>query len=742
MDGTGITVGVISDSFNTSGNGSAAADVASGDLPAAGVDVLADEPDGTDEGRAMAQIVHDVAPGSAIDFHTAGEDQPDFVQAIAALDAAGCQVICDDVGFIDEPYFQDAIGSEEINNIVAGGTTYLSAAGNDGTQSYQAAFNASSTTGPGGGALQNFGGGTTEQMVTVPVGDQVNFGLQWTQAFKSLGGSGAASQMNIYLVDNTGTIVAEANDSVVGGDADQIMSFGNDGSFGTGGGETQFGLLIELQSGPAPTLVKYIAEDDGGGATIDTFNTDSGTSIGHADSSGAIAVAAAPYFLTPGYNQSPADLENFSSEGGVPQYFDDSGNLLSSPVVYQTPAVTGPDGVNTTFFGDTSDDLPDNPVEFNFFGTSAATPHVAGLAALMLQAGGGPGSRTPAQIRTDLEDSASPISTRVDPFDTSDTTAIPGPTGVNYYAGYGFVNAVSAVKAADAPPVFTIDSLTQSSGPTGETPFIFNVRLSKPAPSTETVDFATEDGTASASAGDYTATSGTLTFAAGTDSQSITVYVKGTTVLQASKTFSVVLSDASQGTELGTPDQGTATILYNSSLPPNAVNDKATVNDGSSVTIPVLANDTDPDSTLVPSTVTVTGGPPNGVTVVNKGDGSIVYTPDANFVGTDVFYYTVQDARGLTSNEGKVTITVLPMNVPPIASDVYTSTAVGTPLTIDLADSVTAPTNAIDPTSFQIVSGRSMDRLRWGPMAWSPTRPAPTLPAPMSLLMPSAPPSD
>ena len=99
VDGTGVTVGVISDSFNCLGG--AEADVASGDLPP-GVVVLAESPDcsvswGSDEGRAMMQIVHDVAPGATLVFHTGVGGQPSLAAAILALADAGADVIVDDI---------------------------------------------------------------------------------------------------------------------------------------------------------------------------------------------------------------------------------------------------------------------------------------------------------------------------------------------------------------------------------------------------------------------------------------------------------------------------------------------------------------------------------------------------------------------------------------------------------------------------------------------------------------------
>ncbi|MBX9584203.1 MAG: hypothetical protein K2X87_28220, partial [Gemmataceae bacterium] len=83
IDGSGVTVGVLSDSFNALGG--AAADIAAGDLPGPAnplgrhtpVNVLSDGP-GRDEGRAMLQVVHDVAPGAGLAFATAGLSQTEF----------------------------------------------------------------------------------------------------------------------------------------------------------------------------------------------------------------------------------------------------------------------------------------------------------------------------------------------------------------------------------------------------------------------------------------------------------------------------------------------------------------------------------------------------------------------------------------------------------------------------------------------------------------------------------------
>jgi glucose/arabinose dehydrogenase len=100
-------------------------------------------------------------------------------------------------------------------------------------------------------------------------------------------------------------------------------------------------------------------------------------------------------------------------------------------------------------------------------------------------------------------------------------------------------------------------------------------------------------------------------------------------------------------------------------VPPVANDDTASTTTGVAIQVNVLANDTDSDGTLVPSTVTVTTAPTNGTTAVNPTTGSITYTPASGFVGTDTFFYTVKDDDGATSNVAKVTVAVSAAPPPP-----------------------------------------------------------------------------
>ncbi len=142
VDGSGVTVGILSDSYDRDlfAVTHAADDLLSGDLPGPGspcgsgtpVAVLDDtESGGEDEGRGMAQIVHDLAPGASLSFATAFTSELGFASNIRALAAAGAEVVVDDVGYFQEPFFQDGPVAVAINDVVAGGASYFSAAGND-----------------------------------------------------------------------------------------------------------------------------------------------------------------------------------------------------------------------------------------------------------------------------------------------------------------------------------------------------------------------------------------------------------------------------------------------------------------------------------------------------------------------------------------------------------------------------------------------------------------------------------
>ena len=514
LTGAGITVGIISDSYDCypvyAGNGvpaggnagyasngfaaTAATDMSSGDLPSA-VTVLAEAncmnygapvqlPFG-DEGRAMMQIVHDVAPGASFAFYTAENSQADFAAGIGKLASAGAKVIVDDVGYFDEPFFQDGILAQAINAVVAKGVAYFSAAGNNGTLGYDNNAPTFATTGTGQNAgehLLNFDTTGVTTTTTLPVtipplipGEFVAIVAEWDQPYVTgaPNSGGATSQIDLCIEGATGNDLINnltpsgslgsstcTGANALGADPVQVMFVYNRADAAGNSQQETLNIVVGLANGVMPGRIKVVVEDDGRGSKINRFATMSGTLQGHPTAAGAAAVGAVFFANTPTCGVAAPLVESFSSAGGDPLLFDVNGIRLAMPLDRQKPDFVGPDGGNDTFLGFTlaSGGITDgstvpgcqnNPGYPNFFGTSAAAPHVASIAVLLLQADP---SLTPAQIYSVLQQSALPIG------------ATPTAGAPNYTAGYGFVQAdVAAGKIPANIPAAPMLSLASSS---------------------------------------------------------------------------------------------------------------------------------------------------------------------------------------------------------------------------------------------------------------------------------------
>ncbi|HEX4608656.1 MAG TPA: S8 family serine peptidase, partial [Urbifossiella sp.] len=449
LTGAGITIGVISDSYNLLGG--AAADVASGDLPGPGnpegdtipVEVLSEGgPGGTDEGRAMLQVIHDVATGARLLFAAAGTTQAQLAASIRALANAGADIIVDDVTFPSEPMFQDGIVAQAVDQVAAAGVVYFSAAGNLASQSYQSAYRDSGVNlGTSGAGVvtndanfmaQDFDPGPgvdLYQTVTLPAGT-TTFSFQWSNSYASAGGPGAVTDMDLALFDMNGVFLSTIGgfNSNIGGDPTEVFQV----DAGSGG---QYRIALGVAAGPDPALVKYVAF--AAGFQINTFATDSSTVFGHANAAGAAAVGAVRYTETPRFGVDPPVAEPFTGRGGTPILFDTAGNPQTADVRPE-PRFAAPDGVDTTFFGATDDEPDGFP---NFGGTSAAAPHAAAVAALMLQANR---TLTPTQVFGALAATALDV----------------GPAGFDYDTGAGLIQALPAVIAVGGPFDVTLDGTT------------------------------------------------------------------------------------------------------------------------------------------------------------------------------------------------------------------------------------------------------------------------------------------
>src|SRR5262245_49739159 len=199
VTGKGVKVGIIADSLCDP-----ATSINSGDLPATitivnGQDGCA-APDARDEGRALAEIIHDLAPGADLLFRTGFPTSLDFIAAVRELTAAGAQVIVDDIGFFNEPIFEEGPVAQAVHQAIQQGVVFVSAAGNDAQRHYQGVFKAFDTTN-----LHDFGGGDTRLTVRIAANATVVIFLQWANPFD---GSANTADYNLLLVDAAGNTLA------------------------------------------------------------------------------------------------------------------------------------------------------------------------------------------------------------------------------------------------------------------------------------------------------------------------------------------------------------------------------------------------------------------------------------------------------------------------------------------------------------------------------------------------------
>ncbi len=533
VDGSGVTVGTLSDSFACNPasfqpgapNSTFAEDLANDELPA-NTEILDNGAcPGSDEGRGMAQLIHDVAPGADIKFHTAFNSEFDFAEGIIELAEAGANVIVDDVRYFAEPFFSDGMIAQAVDIVAARGVPYFSSAGNQARDSYESEFrginvqvNAGKNLNGGKAVIRRFHnfGTAAAPSILQPVFLQpdaeagfVIVSFQWDQphltatTYARLKAGqdpalavGAESDLDLVFFDYKGHVIRLCppgvsrgitcqftGDRNIGGDAVDISAL-----FFSGPPKTAqlFYIGIVLNAGPDPGVVKHAWFESQGAFGLLDFITSSGTSFGHSNAAGNNSIGAASWYVTDPFSTSgdvppndtqlpaidlspctPACLNDFSSAGNIPIYFDRFGERLAAPEQRLNPSVTGPDGGNTSFFlsdssyDDDDEDGINSPFSTfisgldqpgdeypNFFGTSAGAPHVAAVAALMLEANS---ALTPADVRRILQETARPITLRFTSARPTVTFPIDevGPDGYDFDSGFGLVDAAAAVEAAD-----------------------------------------------------------------------------------------------------------------------------------------------------------------------------------------------------------------------------------------------------------------------------------------------------
>ncbi len=474
-EGEGLTVGVLSDSYNQATEAASGGqiatkapdDIITQDLPGIenscageGTPVLALQPykfaEGQepplDEGRAMLQIVHDVVPKAKLAFTSAFNGEFAFAEGIEKLAApegeggAEANVIVDDVGYFEEPFFQNGPVAVAIEKVVAEGVTYLTAAGNDnlfdaeGNEIASWEAPAFRDSGDCPAAVRVLSGINASHCmdfdpsarvdrtfgIKVEPGEVLTVDLQWAEAWEDV-----HTNLDAFLLDAEGRLLTLATERNLKPPRKpvEVLQWENSSS-----AERTVQLVINRRSGLSPRL-KFILLENGGGVSATEYPRSGGGDVvgpavyGHAGAAAAITLGAVRF------NKATEEPERYSSRGPVTHYFgpyqgSTPAAALGGAEVISKPDAAATDCGRTTFFA-----VQAQPSIWRFCGTSAAAPHAAGLAALAIEAGKASGQPvTPQDIAAALTGTGVPVGPVSAPF---------GPCAV----GGGLLEAEGVVQA-------------------------------------------------------------------------------------------------------------------------------------------------------------------------------------------------------------------------------------------------------------------------------------------------------
>ncbi len=381
VDGAGISIGVLSDSARYLERSQASGNLPKDVTVLPGQSGLGAFDEG--EGTAMMEIIYDIAPGAKLFFATGTSDEegPEgMARNIRDLRFKyHCDIIVDDIGWSDQLPFQDYTLASAVNDVIADGANYFSSAGNggnynDGTSgTWQGDFKDAGRATIGAGdplyTFHDFGAGVISNRITRLGSD----GFAFVRLFWSDPADTAENDYDIYVLDATLRRV-----KAFSVDDQAITQF--PGEFLAGFFSEGDRIIIANYSGAKPRALY-----------LDTFGTAEialttpGQIIGQAAAAEAFAVAAVPASTAQNGVFLPGPttpVESFSSDGPRHVFFNSDGSPITPDrylfadggTVRQKPDITAADGVSTS--------LPQSFFS-TFYGTSAAAPHAAAIAALL-----------------------------------------------------------------------------------------------------------------------------------------------------------------------------------------------------------------------------------------------------------------------------------------------------------------------------------------------------------------------
>jgi uncharacterized repeat protein (TIGR01451 family) len=435
INGTGVKVCVLSDGVN-----SLAARQASGDLPVT-VDVVAGQAGNGDEGTAMLEIIHDMAPGAALGFATALGGSAQLATNIQTLrnPPHKCDIIVDDWTYFLESPFQEGDAAQAVTSVTADGALYFSDAANSGSLSHgtsgtwEGDFVDSGVTLPVvPGTLHQFGTNAYDTITLPSQAASPYYVVSWSDP---LGAS--SNDYDFFILDSTQSMVLAQSTNTQNGTQNPQESIAS-GSIPAGAK-----IVVVNHNHAAPRALRVDTER--GRLSLGT----NGNTFGHNAGVDTVTVAAVDVATASGgvfVGGSKNPVEFFSSDGPRRLFYTPAGAPITPGNVLF--ATNGGAMLNRVDLA-AADGVTTMTPSFNpFFGTSAAAPHAAAIAALIKSA---KPTLSNVQIRSALQTTALDIEG----------------SGFDFNGGYGLVMADASVRSVLTPLVVTMTFSPPSIAPGG-----------------------------------------------------------------------------------------------------------------------------------------------------------------------------------------------------------------------------------------------------------------------------------